>query len=102
MLNSLRSPESKRRYRHAIDEFVEWYCSEPRLSLNKTVVTRYRTHLEDRRLAPGTIKWTPSRCPPSRLRSGTFWSAQSRTGRWHTPREGSEETGRSIRPLAHL
>src|SRR2546430_12978398 len=32
-------------------EFVGWYCSEPRLSFNKTVVTRYRIHLEDRRLA---------------------------------------------------
>lgn len=55
VLNSLRSPESKRGYGHAIDEFVEWYCSEPRLSLNKTVVTRFRIHLEDRHLAPGTI-----------------------------------------------
>jgi hypothetical protein len=51
VLNSLRSPESKRGYGHAIDEFVHWYCSEPRLSLNKTVVTRYRIHREERRLA---------------------------------------------------
>ncbi len=29
VLNSLRSPESKRGYRHAIDEFVHRYCSEP-------------------------------------------------------------------------
>ncbi len=42
VLESLRSPESKRGYRHALDEFIEWYCSEPRLSFNKTVVTRYR------------------------------------------------------------
>lgn len=55
VLASLRSPESQRSYRHAIDEFVFWYCSEPRLSFNKTVVTRYRIHLEDRQLAPGTI-----------------------------------------------
>jgi len=55
VLASLRSPESQRSYRHAIDEFVSWYCSEPRLSFNKTVVTRYRIHLEDRLLAPGTI-----------------------------------------------
>ena len=34
VLGSLRSPESQRGYRNAIDEFVEWYCSEPRLSLN--------------------------------------------------------------------
>ncbi len=30
VLDSLRSPESKRGYRHAIDEFIQWYCSEPR------------------------------------------------------------------------
>src|SRR2546428_13538697 len=54
VIASLRSPESQRSYRHAIDEFVGWYCSEPRLSFNKTVVTRYRIHLEDRRLAAGT------------------------------------------------
>jgi site-specific recombinase XerD len=55
VLVSLRSPESQRSYRHSIEDFVSWYCSEPRLSFNKTVVTRYRIHLEDQLLAPGTI-----------------------------------------------
>jgi site-specific recombinase XerC len=55
VLLSLRSPESQREYRHAIDEFISWYCSEPRLSFNKTVVTRYKGFLEDRHLAAGTI-----------------------------------------------
>ncbi len=55
VLVSLRSPESQRSYRRSIDNFVSWYCSEPRLSFNKTVVTRYRIHLEDKLLAPGTI-----------------------------------------------
>ncbi len=55
VLNSLRSPESQRVCRHSIDEFITWYCSEPRLSFNKTVVTRYRIHLETRQLAPGTV-----------------------------------------------
>src|SRR5271169_6946072 len=56
VLDSLRSPESKRGYQHAIDEFIQWYCcSEPRLSFNKTVVTRYRIFLENRQLAAGTI-----------------------------------------------
>src|SRR5499425_2696834 len=55
VLVSLRSPESQRSYRHSIDDFVRWYCSEPRLSFSKTVVTRYRIHLEDRLLAPGTV-----------------------------------------------
>ena len=55
VLNSLSCPDAQRGYRHAIDEFVDWYCSEPRLSFNKTVVIRYRMHLESRHLAPGTI-----------------------------------------------
>ena len=55
VLDSLSCPDAQRGYRHAIDEFVEWYCSEPRLSFSKTVVLRYRMHLETRNLAPGTI-----------------------------------------------
>src|SRR5213595_3927497 len=42
VLNSLSCPDAQRGYRHAIDEFVDWYCSEPRLSFSKTVVVRYR------------------------------------------------------------
>lgn len=55
VLDSLRSRESKRGYRHAMDEFIQWYCSEPRLSFNKIVVTRFRSFLENRNLAAGTI-----------------------------------------------
>ncbi len=55
VLNSLTSADAKRGYRHAIDEFVDWYCSEPRLAFNRIVVLRYRSHLESRQLAPGTI-----------------------------------------------
>ena len=55
VLVSLRSSESQRSYRRSIDDFVGWYCSEPRLSFNKTVVTRYRIYLENRLLAGGTI-----------------------------------------------
>jgi len=32
VLNSLTSPSSQRSYDHAIREFIEWYCSEPRLA----------------------------------------------------------------------
>jgi len=55
VLRSLGSPDSVRGYQHAIDEFVAWYCSEPRLAFSKTVVLRYRFHLEERGLASGTI-----------------------------------------------
>lgn len=44
-LNSLTSADAQRGYRHAIDEFVEWYCSEPRLSFSRTVVLRYTNSL---------------------------------------------------------
>jgi len=40
---------------HAIREFVGWYCPEPRLTFNRTVVLRYRIHLEHRNYAPATI-----------------------------------------------
>jgi hypothetical protein len=40
VLNSLSCPDAQCGYRHAIDEFVDWYCSEPRLSFSKTVVLR--------------------------------------------------------------
>jgi site-specific recombinase XerD len=55
VLNSLTSVDGQRGYGHAIDEFVDWYCSEPRLALNRTVVLRYRSYLEARLLAPGTV-----------------------------------------------
>jgi len=55
VLNSLSSVDGQRGYGHAIDEFVDWYCSEPRLALNRTVVLRYRSYLEARLLAPGTV-----------------------------------------------
>jgi len=55
VLNSLTSLDAQRGYRHAIDEFVDWYCLEPRLALNRIVALRYRSHLESRRLAPGTV-----------------------------------------------
>lgn len=39
----------------AIDDLIAWYCSEPRLAFNKTVVLRYRIQLESKQLAPSTI-----------------------------------------------
>ena len=55
VLNSLSSIDAQRGHRHAIEEFIGWYCSEPQLSFSETVVLRYRIHLESRHLAPGTI-----------------------------------------------
>jgi len=55
ILSRLTSRSSQRTYDHAIREFIEWYCSEPRLAFNKTVVTRYRISLEQRHYASTTI-----------------------------------------------
>jgi integrase len=55
VLNSLTSASGQRTYEHAIREFVAWYCSEPRLAFNRTVVLRYRIFLEQRGYAPATI-----------------------------------------------
>jgi site-specific recombinase XerD len=55
VLNSLASSESRRSYEFAIQNFVHWYCSEPRLAFNRIVVTRYRMQLEQLHLAPSTI-----------------------------------------------
>ena len=55
VLNSLTSPGSRRVYQHAIEQFIAWYCSEPRLAFNRIVVVRYRIFLEGRGLAANTI-----------------------------------------------
>ena len=54
-LNSLTSLQSRRSYQHAMEEFIEWYCSEPRLALNRSVVLRYRLQLEAKKIAASTI-----------------------------------------------
>jgi integrase len=55
VLQALDAASSQESYGHAIDEFIGWYCSEPRLSSNRTVVLRYRFFLEQKNLAPSTI-----------------------------------------------
>jgi len=55
VLNTLLSLDSQRAYRFAMDDFIAWYCSEPRLAFNKTVVLRYKLQLESRHLASSTI-----------------------------------------------
>jgi hypothetical protein len=55
VLHSLAAASSQESYGHAIDEFIGWYCSEPRLAFNRTVVLRYRSFLEQKNLAPSTI-----------------------------------------------
>jgi site-specific recombinase XerD len=55
VLNSLTSASGQRTYEQAIREFVGWCCSELRLAFNRTVVLRYRIHLEQKQYAPAKI-----------------------------------------------
>ena len=70
VLNSLSCPDAQRGYRHAIDEFVDWYCSEPRLSFSKTVVVRTG------------CTWKPAISPQAQSISVSGPSAG-----WHTRRQ---------------
>src|SRR6266581_4668917 len=55
VLHSLAAVSSQESYGHATEEFIGWYCSEPRVAFNRTVVLRYRFFLEQKNLAPATI-----------------------------------------------
>jgi len=55
VLNTLTSVSGQRTYDHAINDFVEWYCSEPRLAFNRAVVLRCRNYLEQKGYAANTI-----------------------------------------------
>ena len=55
VLNALASPHSRRSYGYAIERFIVWYCGEPRLGFNRSVVVRYRSFLESLSLSAATI-----------------------------------------------
>jgi hypothetical protein len=56
VLNSLAAASSQESYGHAINEFIGWYCSEPCLAFNRTVVLRYRFFLEQKNIAPTNVR----------------------------------------------
>ncbi len=55
VLNTLASQHSRRSYEYAIERFIAWYCSEPRLTFNRSVVVKYRSFLERLSLSAATI-----------------------------------------------
>jgi hypothetical protein len=99
VLRSLRSPDSRRGYQHAIDEFVAWYCSEPRLSFNKPVVLRYRIYLEDRGLSAGTINVRLAAVRRLAFEAAD-WLTEPGIGGWHSAGQGPAQTGNASGQLA--
>jgi site-specific recombinase XerD len=55
VLNTLASAHSQRSYKYAIERFIAWYCDEPRLAFNRSIVMRYRSFLESLSLSAATI-----------------------------------------------
>lgn len=55
VLNTLASVHSRRSYKFALERFIAWYCDEPRLAFNRSVVLKYRSSLEALSLSPATI-----------------------------------------------
>lgn len=55
VLNTLVSGHSRRGYKYALERFIAWYCTEPRLGFNRAVVARYRSFLEGLSLSAATI-----------------------------------------------
>jgi integrase len=85
VLNSLPSVSSQRSYDHAIRQFIDWYCSEPRLAFNKIVVTRYRIYLEQAHYALSTINL---RLAAGIRRVKGAKKHRTRVGNWLTAEQG--------------
>ena len=68
VLNTLTSKSGQRTYDHAIDDFVEWYCSDPRLAFSRTVVLLCRIQLGQNytHLPPSIFVWLLFVASPTR------------------------------------
>ncbi len=55
VLDSVSSPESKRAYSFALDQFRSWYLADTRAPFSKPVVLEYKAALERVGFAPSTI-----------------------------------------------
>ncbi len=55
VLDGLNSGHSKRAYEKAITDFLSWYQEQGKPGLNKAVVQRYKTVLQENGLAPSSI-----------------------------------------------
>jgi hypothetical protein len=90
--NSLTSASGQRTYDHAIREFVGWYCSEPRLAFNRTVVP-----IPDSPRATGVCSGDDQppvgRRPAHRVRGSRRRAPESRTCGWYPSGEGVRRIG---------
>src|SRR5215472_1921198 len=57
VLNSLTCKSGQRSYDRAITDFVDWYCLEPRLAFNRTVVLRPFSNRSRMQRQPSISAW---------------------------------------------
>src|SRR5439155_23237610 len=76
-----------------------WYCSEPRLAFNRTVVLRYRIHLEQRQYAPATINLRLAAVRRVAYEAADAGLLSARTGCGHPPCDGRSASRRPAREL---
>ncbi len=95
VLNSLGSPASRRVYEYAIDQFISWYCSEPRLAFNRIVVAC----ILNQEVWPRTPSTNNSQRAPPGSRSRRFGLAESRVGCGDQPSERGQATRLPLRQL---
>ena len=93
------SPASRCVYEYAIDQFIAWYCSAPRLAFNRIVVVRYRMYLETRGLAANTINQQLAACTAWLTKPPIQAFAQSRAG---CGNQGSKRGEAARLPLRQL
>jgi hypothetical protein len=101
-LQSLGSGAFRRTYAFAINDFIAWYCSEPRLAFGRTVVLRYRYELEARRLAPATINLRLAAVRRLAYEACDNGLLSPRSRGQHPSSEGSKEARRAVGKLADM
>jgi hypothetical protein len=83
VLNSLAAARSQESYAPASDEFIGWYCSEPRLAFNRAVGLRYPFFLEQKNLATSTINVRLAAVSRLVFEAADTPSPESRVGSWN-------------------
>ena len=87
-LEQVTSSDAQRGYRHAIDEFVEWYCSEPRRVFNRIVGVTLSISLRISSTGTGHNQPTPrrraaTRLPPCAAHARLRTAATGNSGPYH-------------------
>lgn len=79
-----------------MEQFITWYCSEPRLALNRTVVLRFRLHLESLGLAAGTINQRLAAARPLAYEAADSGLLSSELAAWIRRVKGVKQLGSQL------